>query len=88
VLLLVIMLVRFTGPDGGRIDVNSVEVTSVREPRGQGHFAHGTNCVVVMSNGKFIGVREGCDEVRRMLMQGKPSNRPCIYVCGEAEPRK
>jgi hypothetical protein len=32
-------------------------------------------------------VREGCDEVRRMLMQGKPSNRPCIYVCGETEPR-
>jgi hypothetical protein len=87
VLLLVIMLVQFTGPDGGRIDINSVEVTSVREPRGHG-LVHGANCVVGMSNGKFIGVREGCDEVRRMLMQGKPSHRPCIYVCGEAEPRK
>jgi hypothetical protein len=81
--LLVIALVRFIAPDGQRIDINPAEVTSVREPHGgQGHFVPGTNCIIVMSNGKFISVREECEETRRLL--GTPAaagEPPCTLVC-------
>jgi hypothetical protein len=68
--VVVITLVQLTGPDGKqRIDINPTEVTSIREPHGvdQGHWAKGTNCLVVMADGKFITVSEDCATVRQRL---------------------
>jgi hypothetical protein len=84
----VVALVQFTGPDGKqRIDINPAEVSSVREPVtvNQGHWAKGTNCVIVMSNGRFNAVNEGCDKVRDELTRS-PSN-PCTPLCAGEERR-
>ena len=53
VLVLALALVQFTTPNGDRIDINSVEITSLREPHGttEMHWAQGTRCLIVMSNG-------------------------------------
>jgi hypothetical protein len=85
-LLLAILLVHFTGPTGNGIDINSVEVSSLRDPHevSAGHVAPHTNCLIAMNNGKFIGVRETCAEARRMLSgQLAPRQEPCVTVCGE-----
>ena len=79
-----IALVQFTGASGQRIDINAAEVTSVREPHDftAGHFAEGTHCLIGMTNGKFIGVMENCDQVRRALV-GRGASGPCGMVCRE-----
>jgi uncharacterized protein YlzI (FlbEa/FlbD family) len=64
-MLLAIALAQFTGPDGQRIDVNSAEVTTIREPRSKDHFAPGTKCLIYLVSGNFITVQETCDEVRQ-----------------------
>jgi hypothetical protein len=70
VVSVVLALVQLTGPDGKqRVDINPSEVTSIREPQGvdKGHWAKGTNCLVVMADGKFITTSEECAVVRRRL---------------------
>ena len=62
--ILAIHLAQFTLPNGQKIEVNPNEVSSVREPQGEGHFAKGTRCILVMTNGKLIAVQEECDAVR------------------------
>jgi uncharacterized protein YlzI (FlbEa/FlbD family) len=69
---LAIVLVELHGPDGQRYYVNPAEITSIREPIAKEHFAHGTRCVIVMTSGKFISTREGCDEVRKMVSGDPP----------------
>jgi hypothetical protein len=84
--LVAILLAQLTGPGGQRIDINTADVTSVRDIHGEieGHYAKGTSCIVVMSNGKFIAVREDCDTVRNKLKGGGLSGQqPCVLVCGE-----
>jgi hypothetical protein len=69
-MLVAILLVQLTGPDGKqRIDINPAEVTSIREPSAsaEGHFARGTKCIVVMTSGKFVAVHESCTKVRKKL---------------------
>lgn len=90
--ILAIALVQLTGPTGGRIDINPAEVTSLRDPAAMtgGHWSQNVHCIAVMSNGRFIALREGCDEVRQKLADltlRTPSGNPCIKVCGEALPR-
>ena len=63
-------LIELHTPNAGRIYINPLEITAVRPLRdfaGGGHFARGTRCVVVMTNGQFNGVTETCEEVRDML---------------------
>ena len=84
-IVVAIALIQFTGAVGQRIDINRAQVTSVREPHdfGPGHFAKGINCLIVMVNGKVIGVMESCEQVRGALMgRGAPGQGPCVLVCG------
>jgi hypothetical protein len=63
-------LIELHTPNAGLIYINPLEITAVRPLRdfaGGGHFARGTRCVVVMTNGNFNGVTETCEEVRDML---------------------
>jgi hypothetical protein len=70
--LLAVMLVRFTGPDGQRIEVNPDEVVSLRVPRSvEGHFAKGIQCLIFTGDGKMTGVVESCDEVSLKLSERK-----------------
>ena len=61
-----VVLVELHGPEGRRFFINPAEITSVREPssRDRQHFAPGTHCNIVTTDGKFISTRETCDEVR------------------------
>ena len=86
--VLAIMLVEFTGPTGHRIDLNSAEVTSVREVQNSEHWGAGVSCVIVMTSGKWIAVAETCDEVRMALGDGGLSKGPCVLVCGDTSGRK
>ena len=80
-----ISLIRLHAPDGYQIEVNTNEISSVRQPR-LGHFAEGVRCILVMTNRSFISVHESCDVVRQMLFSpNEPvGGPPCTYVCGEA----
>jgi len=62
---LALSLILVHGPHGQNIEINANEISSIRMPRdvSQGHFAKGTQCVVIMTNGKFIATRETCDEI-------------------------
>lgn len=57
---------------GGEIDVNIQEITNMRgaEP-GHSNFVKGTNCLVSMSDGKYVAVRETCEQVRQIIGRQK-----------------
>ena len=62
--LAALQLIFVHGPDGQRIELNVDQISSIREPRErEGHFAREVQCLVFMTNGKWIGVIETCDEV-------------------------
>lgn len=71
--ILVASFVAFTGPDGQRIDVQTSQITSVREPRSVEHFAPGVKCILHMTDGKFVTVIEPCETVRERI--GDVENR-------------
>jgi hypothetical protein len=64
-ILVVLQLVLLHGPDGQEIEVNVAEISTLREPRedAQQHFGKNVNCVVIMTNGKFVSVREPCHKI-------------------------
>jgi hypothetical protein len=67
--LLATALIQLTAPNGHRLDINPDEVSSLREPadmRGQ-HWAAGTRCIVVMTNGRFNAVVEDCETIRAAI---------------------
>jgi len=74
-------LIELQGPGGHqKIYVNPVEITSVREPRGvdQGHWARGTQCLLVMTNKNFIAVSDTCDAVRLKIRALYPPHQPGV----------
>ena len=88
-LIVALVLVQLHGPGGHRIDINPARVTSIRDPEmmSAGHFGKGVHCLVIMSNGKPIGLMEECDEVRMALGSPGAPKGPCTYVCGAAPER-
>lgn len=72
VLVLVLALVRFTGPSGQPIDINPETIVSVRVPQAQAaeHFAPGTHCLLFTVDGKYIPVQEDCG-ISRLKLGGK-----------------
>jgi hypothetical protein len=60
-------LVELTGPGGQRIYINPQEVTDVRDPTSQTHFARGTRCLIFLTSRNFVAVVEPCAEVRSKL---------------------
>jgi hypothetical protein len=66
--LLALHLIRLTGPDGEIIEVNPEEVVSAKAPGAiAGHLHPRTRCVIFTSDGKFITVRDECEDVRKKL---------------------
>jgi hypothetical protein len=60
-------LVELHRPSGAPIYINPDQVTSVRTPENGGHFARGTRCLIYLTNGNFITVREACAEASQIL---------------------
>jgi hypothetical protein len=63
-------LIHVHGPDGEQeIDVNVQEISSIRQPREntEQHFAKGMNCMIYMTNGKFIPTSETCKEIVKLI---------------------
>jgi len=72
-------LIEVHGPNGSIAYVNVHEISSLREPSEADigrHFAAGTHCVVVTTNGKFLAVRETCAVLRDRLSLPPPPLLP------------
>ena|SRR5215510_2786119 len=59
------------GPDDQQILLNVDEISSIREPRAaaEAHFGKNVHCIVFMTNGKFVGTAEGCEEVLQKVQE-------------------
>ena len=65
-------LIELHGPEGQRAYVNTLSISSLREPFDRDlrtYFARGTHCVVVLMSGRFMAVRESCDEIRTLMVR-------------------
>jgi len=61
---LVLALIELHGPTGQLLEINPAAVSSVRQPIDvSGHWAKGTRCILVMTNGGYISVSEDCPTV-------------------------
>ena len=60
-----LLLILLHGADQQPIAINANEISSLRPPSDAdaGNYAASIKCVVVMTNGKFIGVIETCTEI-------------------------
>ena len=53
---------------GVQIDINPNEITNLRRPEpGNPSFTPDAKCMINLTDGKFVTVKETCDEVRRVL---------------------
>ena len=68
-----LLLIKLTTPGGHELDVNPGEVSSLRAPidTTPGLWAKGTNCILVMSNGRFNAVAEDCPTVQQKLQEAR-----------------
>ena len=69
-----VALVGLHTPNGHVFEINPAEISSAREPRDVGggqHWANGTHCVLIMTNGRFNAVAETCVEVESMIEKTK-----------------
>jgi uncharacterized protein YlzI (FlbEa/FlbD family) len=64
VILATLYLILLHGLDGHEIDINPREITVMQEKKQGQHLAAGAECAISLSDGKFVAVRETCDEVR------------------------
>jgi hypothetical protein len=72
--LIVLHLILVHGPNSQRIEVNIDEISTVQEPQKvEGHFQKEIKCLLIMTNGKFIGTIESCERVNDLIreVQGK-----------------
>lgn len=78
VILIVWRLLVLHAPGGAEIDVNPMEITSIRDRNPEDHNKLVTDevkCVINMSDGKYISVIEPCSTVRQQikdLIEGEP----------------
>jgi hypothetical protein len=66
-ILIAVHFILVHGPDMQQIEINVNEISSLREPRGQGHVHHEVNCLIFMTNGQFIGVKEDCHKISEYI---------------------
>ena len=70
-ILLVTMIVLHSAT-GVEIDINEKLITNMRSPEpGHKNLSENVRCQINMSDGKFVTVRETCEEVRRLIGRDK-----------------
>jgi hypothetical protein len=66
-------LVVLHGPDGREININPKAVTTLQVARDDTdttkQTTRGVACIVNLTDGKFVAVREDCDRVRSILQE-------------------
>ena len=68
---LVAMLVLHSAT-GVEIDVNPKNITNMRSPEpGNKNFSDTVKCQINMADGKFVTVKETCEEVRKLIGRDK-----------------
>jgi len=75
-MIAMVVMVILHSSTGVEIDVNTELITNMRsaEP-GHKNLAAGVNCMINMSDGKFVSVKETCEEVRRVMEARKKAIR-------------
>lgn len=69
ILAAVVMVILHTA-SGTVIGVNMNEITSMRNPEpGQPNFTKDARCLINLTDGKYVTVRETCEEVRQIMME-------------------
>lgn len=71
-LMVALDLLEVHGPDGQVAFINAHEIATLREPVTfdlRRHFAKGTRCIVLTTDGKFLSVTETCGEIRAALRE-------------------
>ena len=78
IVLAALELLEVHGPDGQVAYVNTYAISSLRQPTNSDlrHFAPGTHCIVVTSNGKFHATIETCRQLRDRLLGLSPFVAP------------
>jgi len=63
------LLVPLTGPEGQRQWISIGQITSLRAPvkNDLTKFAKNVHCVITTTSGKFMAVRETCEDVEQMI---------------------
>jgi uncharacterized protein YlzI (FlbEa/FlbD family) len=65
--LVLLHLIVLHGLDGHEIDINPNEITVMRGKEQGKHLTPTAECAISMVDGKFVAVRETCDEVRQKI---------------------
>jgi len=70
--LLALHFIIVHAPNGDEIGLNASEISSLREPRdAEGHWHKDVNCVIVMTNGRFISTAETCKRIAEMVKEAE-----------------
>jgi len=61
-------------PSGEEIILNVAEISSIRQPNDtdRNQFHQNVHCVVVMGNGRTIGIKETCRELLYRIVEKEP----------------
>jgi len=69
----VLRLIFVHGPNNEEITLNVEEISSIRQvlhkDREDDYFHEEVHCVVIMTNGRFIGLREKCIDVIHLISE-------------------
>jgi hypothetical protein len=60
-------LIVLHGGSGVAIEVNPNQVTHLRRSDGGKNFSGSVTCMINLADGKFVTVRESCEEVRALI---------------------
>lgn len=62
------VLIVLHSPAGVAMDLNTQEITAMRNPEPSNkNFTPTARCMINLTDGKFVTVRETCDEVKRLM---------------------
>jgi len=73
VVLVTMQLLLLHSTDGRDIDINPAEITSMYQPGSQVHEK--VNCIINLSDGKFVSVVERCDVIEKRIEELKTNGR-------------
>jgi hypothetical protein len=67
--ILLAAFVTLHAPQGAVIEINPDQVTSLRNapPQKRGSFTEQANCLINLTDGKFVTVIEDCETVRKLF---------------------
>ena len=67
--MIAFLLIILHASDGQIVQINPDQITSIRTPREHHEtlFPPHTHCMVNLTDGKFIAVREDCEAVKKMI---------------------